>query len=285
MRFTFWGVRGSIPVPGADTARYGGNTSCVEVHAPGLPSLVLDCGTGARSLGGVLLARPEREAHLLFTHFHMDHVFGFPFFAPIFAPSYSLTVSAPAFHPDGARDRIGRYLNGVFHPVRIPEIPAKLEFDAIRPGQPFERGPYTIRGFALNHPGGSCAYRIDHGARSLVYVTDTAPLSRPGDGLSNGGPPNGRERQFIQLLHGADAVVFDTMFAHTEYLEKMTWGHSYPEYAVALCREAGVKTLWLFHHAPDASDSELDALGEFWASHAEPRVRLAREGLTVDLEG
>ncbi|MFZ5481077.1 MAG: MBL fold metallo-hydrolase [Myxococcota bacterium] len=285
MKLTFWGVRGSIPVPGPDTARYGGNTSCVEVHAAGLPSLVMDCGTGARALGQQLLRRPERELHLLFTHFHMDHLFGFPFFAPIFAPSYSLTVSAPAFHPDGARDRIGRYLNGVFHPVRIPEIPARLEFDAIRPGQPFQRGPWSVRGFALNHPGGSCAYRVELGKRAIVYVTDTAPLSRPGDGLAGGGPPNGRERQFLDLLKEADAVVFDTMFRHEEYLEKMTWGHSYPEYAASLCREAGVKTLYLFHHAPDASDADLDALAEQWASHAEPHVRLAREGLVVDLEG
>ncbi len=283
MRFTFWGVRGSIPVPGLHTARYGGNTSCIEVSAPGEPSVVLDCGTGARSLGVTLLGRPERELHVLFTHFHMDHLFGFPFFAPIFAPSFRITVTAPAFHPDGPRDRVGRYLNGVFHPVRIPEVAANVEFDAIRPGEPFQRGPWGFRGFALNHPGGACAYRIDRQGRSLVYVTDTAPLSRPGEGLAGGLAPTGREAQFIQFLRGADAVIFDTMFSLQEYLERMTWGHSYPEYAAALCRESDVRTLYLFHHAPDASDDALDALGESWSAHLRPQVRMAREGLTVDL--
>jgi phosphoribosyl 1,2-cyclic phosphodiesterase len=290
MILRFWGVRGSIAVPGIDTSRYGGNTSCVEVTAPGVASLVFDCGTGARALGRALLARPERELHLLFSHFHMDHVFGFPFFAPIFAPSFETTVSAPAFHPDGAKDRLARYLNGVFHPLRLPEVPGRIVYDAIRPARPFTRGPWEIVGFALNHPGGACAYRATlatpgGGRRSIAYVTDTAPLSRPGEGLAGGGLPNGREAQFIDFLRGADIVVFDTMFTLPEYLEKMTWGHSYPEYAVAVCDAADVHTLYLFHHAPDATDADLDMLAEHWAGHTRVRVRVAREGQEVNLEG
>ncbi|MFN7142882.1 MAG: MBL fold metallo-hydrolase [Myxococcota bacterium] len=285
MNLRFWGVRGSIAVPGPDTSRYGGNTSCVEVSAPGMPSVVFDCGTGARALGRDLFNRPERELHLLFSHFHMDHVFGFPFFGPIFAPSFSMTVSAPAFHPDGARDRISRYLNGVFHPVRLTELPGRIEFDAIRPGRPFVRGPYEIVGFALNHPGGACAYRVRHGGRSVAYVTDTAPLSRPGEGLAGGGDPNGRELQFIEFLRDTDVVVFDTMFTVQEYLEKMTWGHCYPEYAAAVCAAAGVRELFLFHHSPDATDADLDALAEVWTTYGPVRVRVAREGLVVNLEG
>jgi len=283
VRFRFWGVRGSIPVPGSETSRYGGNTSCLEVNAPGAPPLVLDCGTGARRLGPLLLQRPERELHLLFTHFHMDHLFGFPFFAPIFAPSFDINVTAPAFHADGARDRISRYLNGIFHPVRIAEVPARMQFEAIRPGRPFERGPWAITAIGLNHPGGACGYRIELGRRSLVYITDTAPLSRPGEGMAGGQRPNGREAQMLALFANADAVVFDTMFTLSDYLEKMTWGHSYPEYAVALCREAGAKRLFLFHHAPDASDDDLDRLAETWAPHVNPLVELAREGDEIDL--
>lgn len=285
MKVRFWGVRGSIPVPGVDTQRYGGNTSCVEVHAEGQPSLVLDCGTGARVLGPHILRRPERELHLLFTHFHMDHVFGFPFFAPIFAPSFEVTVTAPTFSPETTRERISRYLNGIFHPLRIYEVPARLSFDAIRPGSEMMRGPYRVRAMTLNHPGGSCGYRIDYQGRSVVYVTDTAPLSRPGEGVSAGQQPNSREQLLINLFEGADVVIFDTMFTQEEYYEKMTWGHSYPEYAVALCQLAKVKTLYLFHHAPDASDAYLDTLAERWAAHSGLKVLLAREGLDVDLEG
>ncbi len=285
MKLRFWGVRGSIPVPGVATSRYGGNTSCVEVQADGEAPLVLDCGTGGRTLGRALLSRPERQLHLLFTHFHMDHLFGFPFFAPIFTPTFEVTVTAPTFSPDTTRDRIARYLNGIFHPLRVYEVPGQLRFDAVRPGATLERGPYTIRAVALNHPGGACGYRIDYKGSSAVYITDTAPLSRPGEGVAGGLPPNGREQVLLSLMEGAQAVVFDTMFTHDEYLEKMTWGHAYPEYAVDLCRLAGVRTLYLFHHAPDASDDDLDALAERWAGHTGPQVLLAREGLEVDLEG
>ncbi len=285
MKCTFWGVRGSIPVPGHQTARYGGNTSCIEISADGEPTLILDCGTGARLLGSRIMGQAGRELHLVFTHFHMDHLFGIGFFTPVFIPGFQITVTAPAFHPDGPRDRLGRFLNGVFHPVRIPDLGARLEFEAVRPGDPFQRGPWHIRGFALNHPGGACAYRVDRNGRSTIYVTDTAPLSRPGEGLSGGHAPTNRESQLIEFLRGADLVIFDTMFTHEEYLRHMTWGHSCPEYAYDLCKLAEVKQLCLFHHAPDASDDTLDLLAEKWAGRTSPHVFLAREGVTVDLEG
>jgi phosphoribosyl 1,2-cyclic phosphodiesterase len=286
VKLRFWGVRGSIPVPGVSTGGYGGNTSCVEVQADGEPVLVMDCGTGARRLGVDVLGRPERELHVLFTHFHMDHLFGFPFFAPIFAPSFKISVSAPGFSPEGTRERIAHYLNGVYHPLRIPEVAARLEFDHLRPGKPFERANYAITGLQLNHPGGSCGYVVEHGGRKVAYLTDTSPMSRPGEHLAGGGKPNSREAAVCRALKDADAVVFDTMFTQGEYLEKMTWGHSYPEYAVNLCKAADVKTLWLFHHAPDASDADLDQLAERWSRGVEGmNVRVAKEELAVDLEG
>jgi phosphoribosyl 1,2-cyclic phosphodiesterase len=290
MKIRFWGVRGSIPVPGMSTVRYGGNTSCVEVQADGQPPLVLDCGTGARLLGQHLLARGERKLHMLFTHFHLDHLFGFPFFAPLFTPNFEISVTAPTFSAETTRDRVSRYLNGILHPLRLYDVPAKVDFDAIRPGLVVDRPPYRVRAISLNHPGGSCGYRIEYdhpsGRRQVVvYITDTAPLSRPGEGVSGGMEPNAREVLLIEGLQGADVVIFDTMFSHEEYLEKMSWGHSYPEYAVGLCERAGVGTLYLFHHAPDASDEDMDRLAARWQDYAPLRVRVAREGVDVDLEG
>jgi phosphoribosyl 1,2-cyclic phosphodiesterase len=286
MRLRFWGVRGSIAVPGPETARYGGNTSCVEIQLPGHGPVVIDAGTGARALGGALMGRPERELTMLFTHFHLDHCFGFPFFAPLFAPSFRMHVAAPAFSPDATRDRLGRYLNGLLHPLRMTELPTPLEFGAVRPGRPFERGPYQITPIQLNHPGGACGYAVEAGGKKVAHLTDTSPLSRPGEGLAGGQRPTSREAALCTLLRGADLVSMDTMFTEDEYLEKMTWGHGYPEYAAALCREAGVRTLALFHHSPDASDDELDALAARWAQKPGGlRVIVAREGADVDLEG
>lgn len=285
MKVRFWGVRGSIPVPGTATAGYGGNTSCVEVQAPGAPSVVFDCGTGARLLGRELVRRPERKLYLLFSHYHLDHLFGFPFFAPIFAPSFQMVVMAPGFSVETPRDRLGRYLNGVFHPLRLPEIPATLNWDVLPPTREFELEPYRFQTIALNHPGGASGYRVDANGRSVCYLTDTAPFARPQEGLTASLAPTSRERQLIQLMQGADLVIFDTMFTLEEYLEKMTWGHAYPEYAVSLCAAAQVKTLCLFHHAPDASDDILEALEARWRGYPEMRVILAREGQEVNLEG
>lgn len=245
--------------------------------------MVLDCGTGARALGQALVQRPQRELHLFFTHFHMDHVFGFPFFTPIFAPSFRIDVTAPTFSPEATRDRLARYLNGVFHPVRISELMARFTFDHIRPAQTVERGPYGVTAFQLNHPGGSCGYVIQVGARKVAYLTDTAPLSRPGEGLAGGQRPTAREERLVELLAGADAVVFDTMFSEGEYLEKMTWGHAYPEYGFAIAKEARAKRLFLFHHSPDARDDYLDEVGRTWAQNSDMEVTVAVEGPEIDL--
>lgn len=285
MRLRFWGVRGSIPVPGAHTSRYGGNTSCVEVRQEGEASVVLDCGTGARALGQQLVQRPQRELHLLFTHFHMDHVFGFPFFTPVFAPSFKIDVTAPTFSPDATRDRLARYLNGVFHPVRVSELMAGFTFDHIRPNQVVHRGNYRITAVQLHHPGGSCGYVVEHSGVKIAYLTDTSPLSRPGEGLAGGLPPTSAEARVVQAISNADAVVMDTMFSESEYFEKMSWGHSYPEYGVALAKAAKVKRLYLFHHSPDARDEDLDELGVRWSEEAELKVEVAYEGLDVELGG
>lgn len=283
MKVCCWGVRGSIPVPGSGTARWGGNSSCVEVRAPGCAPLVLDGGTGARQLGGALLREGVRSVHMLFTHFHTDHVFGLPFFGPLYAPSCDIDIGLQGFDAADAQARLGSYLNGVFHPVRVREFPAKPRFHGVRPARAFELGPYRIEAIALNHPGGALGYRIEAAGRSVCYLTDTAPLARPGEGAADGKAPPGPERRLLQLMEGADLVIMDTMFTWEEYLEKMTWGHAYPEYGVALSELASVKRLLLFHHAPDADDDALDALDAKWRAHDGVAVQLAREGETIDL--
>ena len=285
LNVTFWGVRGSIPTPGPTTSRWGGNSSCLEVRHGDLPPIVLDCGTGARKLGMKLARESGRHAHLLFTHFHMDHVIGFPFFVPVYTPGFEIDVTIPASDDDEARDKLGRFLNGVYHPVRLREMPSVLRFHAIRPGRTFQRSGYTVKGVALNHPGGSCGYRIEADGQSICYITDSSPFAQPGDGVLYDREPTPGEARMLHFLAGADVVVYDTMFELSEYLEKMTWGHSYPEYARGLCAAAGVKHLVLFHHSPDASDDLLDERAKAWSAATAPRVTLAREGETVFAEG
>ena len=247
--------------------------------------MILDCGTGARELGHKLLGEPVRELDLLFTHFHMDHVFGFPFFLPIYTPGYAVRVTMPAYSEEDAKDRLARYLNGEYHPTRLRDLPATVNFRGIRPGRPFSCGAFAVDTVRLNHPGGSVGYRIAAGGRSVAYLTDTAPFARFGDGISADQGPTTREAQVIEFLKGCDTVIYDTMYDLDEYLEKMTWGHSYPEYAIQICRRAGVPHLVLFHHAPDHDDDALDRREARYAEVEGIRVTMAREGGTVYVEG
>jgi phosphoribosyl 1,2-cyclic phosphodiesterase len=282
---TFWGVRGSIPTPGWETQRYGGNSSCLEVRVDGAPPVVLDCGTGAQKLGYKLVGESAREAWVLFTHLHMDHVFGFPFFLPIYTPGYRVRVWVPAFNDEDAREKLGRYLNGVYHPTKIGELPAQVTFSALRSGRELDLAPFRVIPFSLNHPGGSIGYRVEAGGRSVAYVTDTMPFARPGEGLMADLPATAAEQRAVDWLTDCDLVVYDTMYDYQEYLEKMTWGHSYPEYAVAICKAARAKHLVLFHHLPDASDDDLDALAAKWAATPVEglEISLAAEGRTITL--
>ena len=285
MQVTFWGVRGSIPTPGTWTSRWGGNSSCLQVRHGDLEPLVFDAGTGIRELGKQLVQGDTRHLNLVFTHLHMDHLFGFPFFAPLFTPGYSLSITLPSYHDGDAKDKLGRYLNGIYHPLKLDMIPAEMEFLAIRPAQGFERGGFKIRGVALNHPGGATGYRVDADGESMCYFTDTAPMAKVGEGIMAGKKPPPLEAAALTALEGCDVVVFDTMFSRDEYLDKMSWGHGYPEYAVALCKAVGVKHLVLFHHSPDATDEQLDAQEAYWRDFDDLKVTLAREGETVDVSG
>ena len=284
MKVQFYGVRGSIPVPGPNTSKYGGNTSCITVQSTEGPPLVLDCGTGARFAGGEFLQKGISHMEILFTHFHMDHLVGFPFFGPLYVPNNQIQIHVPAHSADDAQNKLGQYLSGTYHPLRLRDIPAKLQFHGVRVGKEFDIGPYQVQTLALNHPGGSCGYRIQSQGQVVVYLTDTAPFSKPNEGLSAHQKPLNSELRLLKLIQGADLVIIDTMFTKEEYLQKISWGHGFPEYAVQVCNLAGVKRLQLFHHAPTATDMDLDKLGKKWANYGgQTIVKVAEEGDVLDL--
>jgi phosphoribosyl 1,2-cyclic phosphodiesterase len=230
-----------------------------------------------------LVGGPHRELDLVFTHLHMDHVFGLPFFVPIYAPGFKVRITVPAFSSEEAREKLARYLNGVYHPTRIGDLPAEVSFHPVRPGRRFTAGGFELEGLSLNHPGGAIGYRITADGHSFAYITDTAPFAKPGEGVAAGQPAPKREQRIIDFLRDCDLVVYDTMYDHDEYLERMTWGHSYPEYAAAVARAAGVGRLVLFHHLPDAADDQLDELERRWSEHERPEVLVAREGVTLEV--
>jgi phosphoribosyl 1,2-cyclic phosphodiesterase len=270
---------------GVEINRYGGHTACVEVSIEDGPALVFDCGTGARALGRALVAKQTEEVFVLFSHTHMDHLFALPFFDPVFEPKCKVTLAVPALSRTEAQAKIERYLNGVYHPLRTDDLDAQISYAGVIPGTSFEMGPYSVRTIRLVHPGGTIGYRVSVGGQSVCYLTDTGPLARPDEGLIVGEAATEREAELVALVQGADLMIMDAMFTREEYLERISWGHAYPEYAVCVAKAAGVQTVACFHHDPDATDDHLDEIANRWAGHQNPRVVLAKEGMGMDLSG
>lgn len=285
MRVSFWGVRGSIPTSGPLTARYGGHTACVCVEVDGASPLVFDMGTGARLLGQKLMRDGVDRVYVVLSHTHIDHIYALPYFDPVFSPNTRVHIGVPSESAGEARARVGKYLNGLLHPLRLDDLGARLRFYGIPAAQSISVGPYDLETLRLLHPGGTMGYRASHGGRSVCFVTDTGPLARPDEGIIAGKEPTSMEQDLIQLIRGAELLIMDATFDQDEYFEKMDWGHSYPEYVVSIAQRAGVKRVALFHHSPDATDDALDRLAASWADHTDPQVVVAKEGLVMDLEG
>lgn len=275
MLVTFWGVRGSTPVPGPTTLRRGGNTSCVTVESGG-HVLVIDAGTGIRNLGRSLIAAESREIFLLLTHLHGDHIIGFPFFSPLFRADASIRLI------DYTHDGRGYSLLELFDGRHVPMRSDQLAADCARTST--ERGlamlaacGFEIATLPLNHPGGALAYRVTVGGRSFVHITDNE--------LGATGGPTSFEA-FAEFCAEADLLSHDAQWLDTETAARRGWGHSSVTEACDLAAAAGARRLVLFHHDPDRDDDAIDRL------EAEAAQRLsisgipcvaAAEGLRVEL--
>jgi phosphoribosyl 1,2-cyclic phosphodiesterase len=268
MKLRFWGVRGSIPSPGVDTAGVGGNTSCVEVRCGGT-RLVLDAGTGLRRLGDTMMAAQALDATLLLSHFHWDHIQGLPFFVPAYLRQSELRVVGMRGAALTLEQTLATQMQAPVFPVRFDQLGARLALDEITPGASFALGDVRVRTALLDHPGGSLGYRIEHGGNVVVYATDVE--------LGGAAEPSLRA-----LAHEADVLVMDAQYLPEEYRNaKVGWGHSTFDAVARLARESRVKNLVLFHHDPTRSDAGVAAI-EAAARELFPRTIAAREGLFLD---
>jgi phosphoribosyl 1,2-cyclic phosphodiesterase len=276
MRVTFCGVRGSTCAPGMDFVRYGGHTSCVALaHDGGVPTLVLDAGTGLRNLTRHLDGQPFRGTILL-GHLHWDHTHGIPFFAAGNLPGSEVTVVMPAQgDPEAVLER-------AFSPPHFPVTPAQLQgsWKVVS----HEPGGSEIEGFSvlaaeIPHKGGrTFGYRITDGGRSLAYLSDHSPIAA-------GAGPDGLgayHDSALALAQNVDLLIHDAQHTAAEFGDRAFLGHSAVEYAVGLAEAAGARTVALFHHDPARTDDEIDALV---VAHAGGTVEViaAAEGLTIDL--
>ncbi len=265
----FWGVRGSVPAPGPATAKYGGNTSCVEVEA-GAERIVFDMGTGFRCLGNALAGKPV-NATIFLSHYHWDHIQGLPFFGPAFDPRSRLTVYGANRQGQGVGEILHGQMLAPYFPVGMDALRAKLDYRAIASGEQVSVGEVRVSARELSHPNGVLGYRVELGGKSIVYATDTEH-----------GPES--DAALCELAEGADCLIYDTMYTTAEYQagvpSKKGWGHSTWEAGVAIVRQVGVRKLVLFHHEPRRSDEELEAMLAD-ARRTWPDTVAAREGETL----
>ncbi len=265
----FWGVRGSIPCPGPEYVRYGGNTSCLEVRC-GPHLLIFDGGTGLRQLGRTLDDEAPIEADLFFTHTHLDHVTGLPFFTAAFKPENRFRFWAGHLLPQHRLyEVLSELMTAPLFPVPLDVLKAAISYIDFKPRETLEPHPgIKLRTTPLNHPNGATGYRIDWNGKSICYITDCEH-----DG-------NGPDKGIVELIKGADIFIYDSTYTEAEMPRFTGWGHSTWEEGAKLCDAAGVKTLVIFHHDPAHDDAFMDCIAEK-AEKARPGTLVAREGMVL----
>lgn len=267
VRLKLWGVRGSTPVPGPGTLRYGGNTTCAEVRAEG-EIIVLDAGTGIRELGAALEkefgANPIKISVLL-THLHWDHIQGFPFFVPAYNDKNEIHIYG---YDGGLREILKGQMAAPFFPVALYDLPGRIEIKKLHK-MDFDIGRVHVRAHYMNHPGVCVGYRVETNSGTIAFLPDDEPYdsfklhSSRSDLLS---PEQIRIRskveraELVHFLGHADILILDAQYTDEEYQSHIGWGHGSISGCVALALDAEVKKLVLSHHDPNHDDAMLDEM-------------------------
>ena len=271
-RLKFWGTRGSISVSGAEYARYGGNTCCVEMCC-GDARLIFDAGSGICGLGMALAETDAEKIDIFLSHCHFDHISGLPFFTPLYMASRKIGFWAGHFENGlTTATMLDAFMSPPFFPITPSAFEAELEFHDFRAGATLSPAPgVTIRTAPLNHPQGATGYRVEFNGKAVCYITDTEL------------GPNGFDQHIVDLVEASDLLIYDTMFTDEQLGVCHGWGHSSWRQGVALADKAGVKTLALFHHHPKHNDAIMDQIAHEAGALRPGGLIVSRDQMTLDI--
>lgn len=252
---TYWGVRGTLPVPGETSLRYGGNTMCTTVQFPKDNLIIFDAGSGIKKLSDHLMAQQIAGLHakIFISHPHWDHINALPFFVPLYIPGNEFEVFGASHGNVTMRELISAQMDGVYFPIRIKEFAARTYFRDLTEEE-FKINDILVKTMLLSHPGTCLGYRLEYKNRSVCYITDNELF-----------PEGSRDynanywTKLTNFVHGTDILITDATYTDEEYAKKVKWGHSSVSQVTKLAHDAEVKQLHLIHHDPDQGDDDIDA--------------------------
>ena len=252
---TYWGVRGTLPVPGEKSLLYGGNTICTTIQFPKDNLFILDAGSGIKQLSDHLMNQQIEGLHakILISHPHWDHINALPFFVPLYIPGNEFEIFGASHGHVSMRELISAQMDGVYFPIRIKEFAARTYFRDLKEEE-FRVNDILVKTLLLSQPGICLGYRMEYKNRSICYITDNELF-----------PEGSREYnsnywdKLTTFIHATDILITDATYTDEEYLRKSKWGHSAVSQVTKLAHDAEVKELHLIHHDPDQSDDDIEA--------------------------
>lgn len=254
MNVSFWGVRGTLPVTGEKSLRYGGNTSCVSIEFPRDQIFIFDAGSGIKSLSDHLIAQQRKRINgkIFVSHPHWDHINALPFFVPLYVQGNEFEILGAQHGNLSMREIVSAQMDGVYFPITLTEFAARVYFRDLCE-ETIEIDNVSVSTMLLSHPGVCLGYRIDYNGRSVCYITDNEMFMEDNE-FHN---PH-YEQKLADFVRGAEILITDTTYTDAEYKSKVGWGHSCVSKVANLAHAAEVKYLYLFHHDPDQDDGDID---------------------------
>ncbi len=274
MYIKIYGCRGSIPVANRQTHRYGGNTTCLYIESSTGDSIIIDAGSGIRELGMDLVQKQRSKLHLILTHYHWDHLQGFPFFVPVYLKSTQISIYGTN-KESSARKALSYQMSFPYFPtITMAHLPATFKFRELK--KRMQIGNIRIQTMAMNHPNYTQGLRISEKGKTLVFMTDNELLYPKS---------KAKYRKFVNFTKGASIVIHDAAYSDEIYPKKIGWGHSTYSQVMQLAQDAGVKHVVFTHHDPPTSDDFIeDIVKKYRTAYPGYTIEAAADGMTFTLK-